>query len=71
MGKSSTQWHQTDEMKVKELNTLTTLSSGTDRLNVHSWLLTKESEKQQTAPLVNKYIIYLAWWIAQTHSAIL
>lgn len=29
------------------INLLTTFSSGTDRLNVHSWLLTKESKKKK------------------------
>lgn len=34
-----------DCQKCKKL--LTTFSSGTDLLNVHSWLLTKESEKKK------------------------
>lgn len=37
---------QRDCWKYKML--LTTFSSGTDRLNVHSWLLTKESKKKKT-----------------------
>lgn len=48
-------WGQINTRIVKnnKKKLLTTFSSGTDRLNVHSWLLTKESKKKKTNEDVN------------------